>query len=157
MSGHSDTSSFTATTYTSPTSPATSTYSPSHSVVPEVFSTEKEVVWSRGPGSGFSAIQHQGRIQRSTSIKPGESAPWGSPGHSGADAIQELHRRQLREQLFRSLRCEPRDKMHQPDAELLASFDHIAHKEERAQQLTARCWLLVAVWWLLKVYIYIRI
>ncbi|GLA85695.1 hypothetical protein AtubIFM56815_009936 [Aspergillus tubingensis] len=150
VSGHSDTSSFTATTYTSPTSPATSTYSPSHSVVPEVFSTEKEVVRSRGPGSGFSAIQHQGRIQRSTSIKPGESAPWGSPGHSGADAIQELHRRQLREQLFRSLRCEPRDKMHQPDAELLASFDHIAHKEERAQQLTARCWLLVAVWWLLK-------
>ncbi|GAA82207.1 similar to An02g05140 [Aspergillus luchuensis IFO 4308] len=150
VSGHSDTSSFTATTYTSPTSPATSTYSPSQSVVPEVFSTEKEVVWSRGPGSGFSAIQHQGRIQRSTSIKPGESTPWGSPGHSGADAIQELHRRQLREQLFRSLRCEPRDKMHQPDAELLASFDHIAHKEERAQQLTARCWLLVAVWWLLK-------
>ncbi|GLB06850.1 hypothetical protein AtubIFM57258_002168 [Aspergillus tubingensis] len=141
VSGHSDTSSFTATTYTSPTSPATSTYSPSQSVVPEVFSTEKEVVWSRGPGSGFSAIQHQGRIQRSTSIKPGESTQWGSPGHSGADAIQELHRRQLREQLFRSLRCEPRDKMHQPDAELLASFDHIAHKEERAQQLTARCWL----------------
>ncbi|RAH59960.1 hypothetical protein BO85DRAFT_458000 [Aspergillus piperis CBS 112811] len=126
VSGHSDTSSFTATTYTSPTSPATSTYSPSQSIVPEVFSTEKEVVWSR------------------------ESTPWGSPGHSGADAIQELHRRQLREQLFRSLRCEPRDKMHQPDAELLASFDHIAHKEERAQQLTARCWLLVAVWWLLK-------
>ncbi|PYH36053.1 uncharacterized protein BO87DRAFT_304647 [Aspergillus neoniger CBS 115656] len=150
VSGHSDTSSFTATTYTSPTSPATSTYSPSQSVVPEVFSTEKEVVWSRGPGSGFSAVQHQGRIHRSTSIKPGESTPWGSPGHSGADAIQELHRRQLREQLFRSLRCEPRDKMHQPDAELLASFDHIAHKEERAQQLTARCWLLVAVWWLLK-------
>nr|XP_001399651.2 hypothetical protein ANI_1_2538024 [Aspergillus niger CBS 513.88] len=82
--------------------------------------------------------------------QPGESTPWGSPGHSGADAIQELHRWQLREQIFRSLRCEPRDKTHQPDAELLANFDHIAHKEERAQQLTARCWLLVAVWWLLK-------
>ncbi|GKZ16997.1 hypothetical protein AbraIFM66951_005725 [Aspergillus brasiliensis] len=153
LSGNSDTSSFTATTYTSPTSPATSTFSPPQSIAPEAFSTEKEVVWSRGPGSGFSTIQHQGQIQRSTSIKPGESTPWDSPGHSGADAIQELHRRQLRDQLFRSLRCEPRDKTHQPDAELLASFDHIAHKEERAQQLTARCWLLVAVWWLLKAYV----
>ncbi|GLA07178.1 hypothetical protein AnigIFM60653_008131 [Aspergillus niger] len=150
VSGHSDTSSFTATTYTSPTSPASSTFSPPQSIVSEAFSTEKEVVWARGPGSGFSNMQNQGRIQRSTSIKPGESTPWGSPGHSGADAIQELHRRQLREQIFRSLRCEPRDKTHQPDAELLANFDHIAHKEERAQQLTARCWLLVAVWWLLK-------
>lgn len=156
VSGHSDTSSFTATTYTSPTSPASSTFSPPQSIVSEAFSTEKEVVWARGPGSGFSIMQNQGRIQRSTSIKPGESTPWGSPGHSGADAIQELHRRQLREQIFRSLRCEPRDKTHQPDAELLANFDHIAHKEERAQQLTARCWLLVAVWWLLKVYIRIK-
>ncbi|EHA22905.1 hypothetical protein ASPNIDRAFT_52223 [Aspergillus niger ATCC 1015] len=156
VSGHSDTSSFTATTYTSPTSPASSTFSPPQSIVSEAFSTEKEVVWARGPGSGFSNMQNQGRIQRSTSIKPGESTPWGSPGHSGADAIQELHRWQLREQIFRSLRCEPRDKTHQPDAELLANFDHIAHKEERAQQLTARCWLLVAVWWLLKVYIRIK-
>ncbi|GKZ78129.1 hypothetical protein AnigIFM56816_001514 [Aspergillus niger] len=156
VSGHSDTSSFTATTYTTPTSPASSTFSPPQSIVSEAFSTEKEVVWARGPGSGFSNMQNQGRIQRSTSIKPGESTPWGSPGHSGADAIQELHRRQLREQIFRSLRCEPRDKTHQPDAKLLANFDHIAHKEERAQQLTARCWLLVAVWWLLKVYIRIK-
>ncbi|PYI08497.1 hypothetical protein BO78DRAFT_73495 [Aspergillus sclerotiicarbonarius CBS 121057] len=150
VSGQSDASIFTATTRTSPSTPATASFSPLSMAPPDAYSTEKEVVWARGPGSGISSVQYQRQLQRSNSIKPGESILWGGPPHSGADAIQELHQRQLREQLLRSLRYEPRDRFHQPDAELLVKFDNLAHKEERPQHLTTKGWLLVAVWWFLK-------
>ncbi|RAK95033.1 uncharacterized protein BO80DRAFT_498065 [Aspergillus ibericus CBS 121593] len=150
VSGQSDGSIFTATTRTSPSTPATASFSPLSMAPPEAYCTEKEVVWARGPGSGISSVQYQRQIQRSNSIKPGESILWGSPAHAGADAIQELHQRQWREQLLRSLRCEPRDRFHQPDAELLVKFETLSHKEERPQHLTTKGWLLVAVWWLLK-------
>ncbi|PYH95253.1 hypothetical protein BO71DRAFT_377842 [Aspergillus ellipticus CBS 707.79] len=63
---------------------------------------------------------------------------------------QDLHQLQLREQLLQQLRVEPRDRFHQPDAELFTRFNDSAYKRERAQDLLTKDWLRAAVWWLLK-------
>ncbi|PWY71710.1 hypothetical protein BO70DRAFT_298199 [Aspergillus heteromorphus CBS 117.55] len=63
---------------------------------------------------------------------------------------QDLYHLQLREQLLQQLRVEPRDRYHQPDADLFTRFNDSAHKKERSQDLTTKDWLRAAVWWLLK-------
>lgn len=79
------------------------------------------------------------------------------PGTAVMDAVshamQQLQQIRLRDQLHRPLRYEPRDKFHQPDAELVREFDSLAHDGLRVQRLTTNNWLRIAVWWLLKVYI----
>ncbi|PYH49174.1 uncharacterized protein BP01DRAFT_400450 [Aspergillus saccharolyticus JOP 1030-1] len=55
-----------------------------------------------------------------------------------------------RERIRRSLRYEPRDRFHQPDAELMLQFDASVVKGQESRNLTTSGWLHIAVWWLLK-------
>ncbi|CEL04835.1 hypothetical protein ASPCAL05959 [Aspergillus calidoustus] len=65
-------------------------------------------------------------------------------------AMRHLHDMQLREQNLRSLRYEPRDSFHQPDAPVVAKFEASFNGEEHARRLSTTAWLRIAVWWLLK-------
>jgi hypothetical protein len=65
--------------------------------------------------------------------------------------MRHLHDMQLREQNLRSLRYEPRDSFHQPDAPVVAKFEASFNGEEHARRLSTTAWLRIAVWWLLKV------
>ncbi|KAK1140607.1 hypothetical protein N8T08_010245 [Aspergillus melleus] len=65
-------------------------------------------------------------------------------------AMQQLQQIRLRDQLHRPLRYEPRDKFHQPSAELVMKFDSLAHDELKVRRLKTNDWLRIAVWWLLK-------
>ncbi|KAE8354898.1 hypothetical protein BDV28DRAFT_65884 [Aspergillus coremiiformis] len=67
-----------------------------------------------------------------------------------ATAMQQLQQVQLRERLLRPLRYEPRDKLHQPDPELMEKFGALTHDELSIKRLNTSDWLRVAVWWLLK-------
>ncbi|KAL3452796.1 hypothetical protein BJX65DRAFT_292755 [Aspergillus insuetus] len=67
-------------------------------------------------------------------------------------AMRQLHDMQLREQNLRSLRYEPRDTFHQPDAPVVAKFEASFSSEEHARRLSTTDWLRIAVWWLLKAY-----
>lgn len=66
-------------------------------------------------------------------------------------AMQELQQVRLREQSLRPLRFEPQDKFHKPDADINQAFERSAYGELKVRRLNTRNWLLVAVWWLLKV------
>lgn len=68
-----------------------------------------------------------------------------------ANAMQQLQRARLKEQSLRPLRFEPQDKFHRPDAALKEQLEISAFDELRVRRLNTRDWLLVAVWWLLKV------
>lgn len=67
------------------------------------------------------------------------------------NAMQQLQQARLKEQALRPLRFEPQDKFHKPDAELHKHLESSAFGEWKVRRLTTRDWLLVAVWWLLKV------
>lgn len=67
------------------------------------------------------------------------------------DAMQELQQVRLREQSLRPLRFEPQDKFHKPDADINQAFERSAYGELKVRRLNTRDWLLVAVWWLLKI------
>lgn len=70
-----------------------------------------------------------------------------------SNAMQQLQQIRLREQLHRPLRYEPRDKFHQPDAELVRKFYSSAYNELKIRRPNISDWLRIAVWWLLKVYL----
>ena len=67
-------------------------------------------------------------------------------------AMQQLQQVRLQEQSLRPLRFEPQDKFHKPDADINKEFERTAYGELKVRRLNTRDWLLVAVWWLLKVY-----
>lgn len=66
-------------------------------------------------------------------------------------AMQQLQQVRLREQSLRPLRFEPQDKFHKPDADINKELERSAYDELKVRRLNTRDWLLVAVWWLLKV------
>ncbi|RAK77588.1 uncharacterized protein BO72DRAFT_428314 [Aspergillus fijiensis CBS 313.89] len=70
-------------------------------------------------------------------------------GKGTPDTDMSPHSR-TREQIRRSLRYEPRDRFHQPDAELILKFDASVVKGQEVRNLTTSGWLHIAVWWLLK-------
>ncbi|GAB1190984.1 hypothetical protein APSETT444_000152 [Aspergillus pseudonomiae] len=67
-----------------------------------------------------------------------------------ATAMHQLQQVQIRESILRPLRYEPRDKLHQPDPQLMRIFDALVQDELRIKRLNTSDWLRVAVWWLLK-------
>ncbi|PLB55883.1 hypothetical protein P170DRAFT_372249 [Aspergillus steynii IBT 23096] len=80
-----------------------------------------------------------------------ESSPTKDPDQTAVmnavtSAMQQLQQIRLRDQLHRPLRYEPRDKFHQPDAELIRKFDYLTN----VRRLNTNDWLRLAVWWLLK-------
>lgn len=108
---------------------------------------------------GRASLKQEDREIRSDSSENTESTHRDS-GHTEvleavASAMQQLHQVLLREQSLRPLRVEPQDKFHRPDPELIKKFESLAYDELKVRRLSSRDWLLVAVWWLLKVCIMI--
>ncbi|KAH8427342.1 uncharacterized protein LDX57_005056 [Aspergillus melleus] len=82
----------------------------------------------------------------SLSKSPDQSAVMDAVSH----AMQQLQQIRLRDQLHRPLRYEPRDKFHQPSAELVTKLNSLAHDQLKVRRLNTNDWLRIAVWWLLK-------
>ncbi|RAH83271.1 hypothetical protein BO86DRAFT_359520 [Aspergillus japonicus CBS 114.51] len=71
-------------------------------------------------------------------------------GKGTPDTDMSPHSRTRWEQIRRSLCYEPRDRFHQPGAELILKFDASVVKGQEVRNLTTSGWLHIAVWWLLK-------
>lgn len=68
-----------------------------------------------------------------------------------ADAMNELAKVRQKEQSARPLRIVREDPLHQVDDSLKRRFQQVAEEESRIRRLSAKDWLRVATWWLLKV------
>ena len=68
-----------------------------------------------------------------------------------ADAMNELAKVRQKEQSARPLRIVREDPQHQADDTLRQRFQQLAEEELRIRRLSAKDWLRVATWWLLKV------
>ncbi|CAO1603241.1 hypothetical protein XANCAGTX0491_006833 [Xanthoria calcicola] len=67
-----------------------------------------------------------------------------------ADAMNELAEVRQKEQSARPLRIVREDPLHQVDDSLKRRFQQLAEEESRIRRLSAKDWLRVATWWLLK-------
>ncbi|KAL8801895.1 MAG: hypothetical protein Q9182_004184 [Xanthomendoza sp. 2 TL-2023] len=67
-----------------------------------------------------------------------------------ADAMHELSKVRQKEQSARPLRVVREDPVHQADDALRERFQQLAEDELRIRRLSAKDWLRVATWWLLK-------
>ncbi|KAL8698419.1 MAG: hypothetical protein Q9224_001861 [Gallowayella concinna] len=67
-----------------------------------------------------------------------------------ADAMHELAKVRQKEQSARPLRVVREDPLHQVDDALRERFQQLAEDELRIRRLSAKDWLRVATWWLLK-------
>ncbi|KAL8788712.1 MAG: hypothetical protein Q9213_001526 [Squamulea squamosa] len=67
-----------------------------------------------------------------------------------ADAMNELAKVRQKEQSVRPLRIVREDPVHQADSTLKERFQQFAEDELRIRRISAKDWLRVATWWLLK-------
>lgn len=143
---------------TSPTSPTTSVgkrpISPSAMSQPTASNMRTDYMIPDGRASGLRQINDLVRFDGDyaenldTSLR---NPTHGDVTDAIANAMQQLQRARLKEQSLRPLRFEPQDKFHRPDAALKEQLEISAFDELRVRRLNTRDWLLVAVWWLLKV------
>ncbi|KAL3463908.1 hypothetical protein BJX64DRAFT_298666 [Aspergillus heterothallicus] len=110
-----------------------------------------------------SGLGSSGRMQEDLALGPKDDVLLGNQGdatrmttedthvkHAAASAMWQFHDMQLREQVLRSLRYEPRDDFHRPDAVVAQRLYTSLSSEGQTARLSATDWLRVAVWWLLK-------
>lgn len=108
-----------------------------------------------GRASAFRQMEDHAAFQKDspeTPEMPLRDANHGEVTDAVATAMQQLQQTRLKDQSLQPLRFEPQDKFHKPDAELNKNFENSAFDELRVRRLNTRDWLLVAVWWLLKVF-----
>ncbi|KJK60629.1 hypothetical protein P875_00053158 [Aspergillus parasiticus SU-1] len=155
LSGGSEWSATTANT-TSPSinDPLKRSMSHNH-VVRRTGSCASESRHLRMPSSESAQLGIHPALQEEPFLDDGTESPGSELDNTAvtsavATAMQQLQQVQIRETILRPLRYVPRDKHHQPDPQLMRSFDDLVEDELRIKRLSTSDWLRVAVWWLLK-------
>lgn len=157
ISGQSDGSGYGRTTPTSPLTSATKrSLSPSLLNQPAPLNMRTEYMFPESRPTTLRQIEDQAGLQKYSPESGG--SPLVDLSHTEvvdavAGAMQQLQQARMKEQSRRPLRFESQDKFHKPDAELHKHFESSAFDELKVRRLSTRDWLLVSVWWLLKVLI----
>ena len=151
VSGQSDGSIYGANTSVTPLASVTK-----RSISPTIMNhTTTDPLFTERGASPVRQIEDPWELQKSLAERV--ETPQPDSGHTDVmeaveSAMQQLQQVRLQEQSRRPLRFEPQDKYHKPDADINKEFERSAYDELKVRRLNTRDWLLVAVWWLLKVY-----